>query len=247
MRSLNNLARKSFNDGLSRCNHLGLRLIDKIQGGVFLDAGCGDGALTLRFADKCQADEIHGIEAVDTIRGLAEKKGIKCKKADLNGAFPYPADYFNIILSSQTIEHLHNTRSYLEECYRCLKPGGQLIVLTENLSSWVNIVSLLFGWQPFSTTSINGLKIGNPLIHHMDDFVDEDFIKDNRSTGVSGIVGHVRVLAFNGLKDILGKTGFKRIKVLTRGYLPFYGGISDFLCSIDKVHGHFLVVSAFKD
>ncbi len=158
------IAPKSFDDGLTRCNNLGKKLITKKGIDRFLDVGCGDGKLTMEFAEIAKPKEIYGIEFIDEYRLEAEKKGMKCLKCDLNGKWNFDDNFFDFILSSQNIEHLHNTRLYLEECYRYLKPEGQLIILTESLASLVNIGALLFGWQPFSTTLINGWNLGNPLI-----------------------------------------------------------------------------------
>ncbi|MBN1293559.1 MAG: class I SAM-dependent methyltransferase [Candidatus Latescibacteria bacterium] len=240
------IAPKSFLDGLERCNSLGKKTIACSNIERFLDIGCGDGKLTMEFSGIANPNEIHGIEFVDTLRQEAEKRGIRCTGFDLNGKWDYEDNFFDLILSSQNIEHLHNTRLYLEECHRCLKPGGQLIVLTENLASWINIFALLFGWQPFSTTNINGWSIGNPLIWHADESRDEGFMDTWQKSGVSGTVGHVRVLSYTGLNDLLIKVGFKQVRLNTRGYLPLWGKLSDILCSIDKRHGHFLIASGVK-
>lgn len=245
-RLLKIIAPKSANDGFARCNILGKKLITRKGIDKFLDIGCGDGKLTMEFAGVAKSKEVYGIEFVDEYRQQAESRGIKCIKCDMNGKWDYNDNTFDLILSSQSIEHLHNTRLYLEECYRCLKPGGQLIVLTENLSSWINIGALVFGWQPFSTTNINAWSLGNPLIWHVDEPKNEKLIKKLQDTGVSGTVGHVRVLAFRGLKDLLEKVSFKNVKIYTRGYLPLWGKLSDCLCQIDRKHGHFLIATGFK-
>lgn len=240
------IAPRSFEYGLAVCNKLGKKLIMKKGIERFLDIGCGDGKLTLEFAEIAQPKEIYGVEFVDEYRTKAEEKGIKCLKFDLNGHWNIKDDFFDLILSSQNIEHMHNIRNYLEECYRCLKPEGQLIILTENLASWINIGALFFGWQPFSTTNINGWSLGNPLIWHEGKIFDEELTNKYRDTGVSGTVGHVRVLALGGLKDLLIKVGFQNVEVHTRGYLPLWGKFSDFLCSMDRRHGHFLIGIGFK-
>ncbi len=237
-------AARSFIDGLNQCNKLGKKLIKQKNAEKFLDVGCGDGSLTLEFASIINPKEIFGIEYVDEFRILSENKGIKCIKGDLNNKWGFQDNFFDIVLSSQNIEHMHNTRLYLEEAYRCLKPSGQLIVMTENLSSWVNIWSLVFGWQPFSITNINGWSIGNPLGVHREDKKDENFI--NKYSEVSGTVGHVRVVAFICLKEMLQKVGFKEVRVFTRGYLPFWGWFSNLMCLIDKRHGHFLIATGIK-
>ncbi len=110
----------------------------------------------------------------------------------------------------------------------------------------MNIGALFFGWQPFSTTNINGWSIGNPLIWHKDEPRDEAFMTIWQNTGVSGTVGHVRVLAYSGLKELLEKVGFKNVQVFSKGYLPLWGFISDVFCALDKRHGHFLVATGHK-
>ena len=116
------IAPKSFNDGLARCNDLGKRLIR--GGGVerFLDVGCGEGGLTMEFAKAANAREIFGIEYIPDLCRAAEEKGIRCIRQDLNTRWDIESDRFDLVLSSQNIEHLHNSRLYLEECYRTLKP-----------------------------------------------------------------------------------------------------------------------------
>jgi ubiquinone/menaquinone biosynthesis C-methylase UbiE len=241
------IAPKAFNDGLARCNVLGKKLVRNTNVKSFLDLGCGDGSLTMDFAGIIKPGKIYAIEFMDEDRKKAEKKGIKCLKSDLNSFFKFKSSSFDIILSSQNIEHLHNTRLYLEECYRVLKPGGQLIVLTENLASWLNIFSLLFGWQPFSTANINGWSAGNPMSYHRDKEKNEKFVKKYTKTLVSGAVGHVRVLAYHGLEELMTRIGYSDVKLYTRGWLPFWGPLSDFMCTINKRHGHFLIATGFKD
>jgi predicted SAM-dependent methyltransferase len=44
----------------------------------------------------------------------------------------FPAEYFDIVFSKNLLEHLRNVGRHLEECYRVLKKGGTLIVITDN-------------------------------------------------------------------------------------------------------------------
>ena len=64
---------------------------------------------------------------------------------------------------------------------------------------------------------MNGWSLGNTLIWHADEAKDEDFYSRWQESGVSGTVGHVRVLTYVGLRDILGKVGFTGIEIKTRG------------------------------
>lgn len=240
------IAPKAYDNGTAKCNALGKSLIAKKNVENFLDVGCCNGNFTLEFAKIIKPKKIYGIEYVDEYRKLAIKNKIKCIKQDLNEKWKLKSNFFDVILSSQNIEHMHNSRLYLEECYRCLKPKGQLIILTENLGSWVNIGALVFGWQPFSTTNINGVSLGNPLIWHSDEVKNVAFNDKYHKTGVSGVTGHVRVLAYRGLLDLMKFVCFKKINIQGTGYLPLWGKASEFMCSIDKRHSHFLIATAFK-
>ncbi len=242
------ISSKSYDDGAKRCNALALNLIVNLKAEKMLDVGCGDGTITLEFAKVVKARSIYGVEFTDEHRTKAEEKGIICVKSDMNERWDFESNFFDFILSSQSIEHVHNTRRYLQECYRCLKPGGVVLVLTANLASWINIPALVFGWQPFGTTDICGWRaIGNPLIWHADlEIIDQDFLDKYYSAGVIGTVGHVRVLAYAGLKDLMKKSGFVDIDIYSRGYLPFWGRLSDFFCKLDKRHGYFLIAKGRK-
>ena len=246
MSLLRRFAPWTFMNGLERCNELGLELVAGRPVDRMLDLGCKGGEVTLQFAEAARAREVWGVEYVEEYRELAQGRGIHCVPGDLNHAWQVPGGEFDLVLSSQSIEHMHNTRLYLEECFRCLKPGGQLLVLTENLSSWSNIAALLFGWQPFSCTSMNGWILGNPLTWDLDEPVDPEFLERMQPRGVSGTVGHVRVLSYRGLRDLLMKAGFRDVEVASAGYLPLWGRVSDLLCRLDPRHGHFLVANAYK-
>jgi ubiquinone/menaquinone biosynthesis C-methylase UbiE len=236
----------AFDDGLNKLNNRASLQAASKKVDKMLDIGCGDGVFTMEFAKEVKPKSIYGIEYVDETRKLATNKGIKCVKSDLNSEWNLESGKFDLILSSQNIEHMHNTRLYLEECYRCLKPGGRVIILTENLSSWVNVLSLALGWQPFSTTCINGYNLGNPLTWHLGVKKDQDFLNKYQKSGVTGTVGHIRVLAYRGLQEMLEVTGFRNVTLSSTGYLPFFGWLSDFFCNLDPRHGNFLMAYAIK-
>lgn len=55
---------------------------------------------------------------------------------DLN-RFPYPlpSDHFDEILALDVVEHLESLVSFLEECWRVLRPGGEIRITTPHFSS----------------------------------------------------------------------------------------------------------------
>lgn len=44
----------------------------------------------------------------------------------------YPAESYDAVAMSQTLEHLHDPLAQLEECRRVLRPGGRLVLTTPN-------------------------------------------------------------------------------------------------------------------
>lgn len=87
-----------------------------------------------------------------------------------------------------------------------------------------------------------GWSLGNPLIWY------KNMQKENQQEKMGMTPGsHIRVLAYGGMKDFLLNTGFKKVSVWSRAYLPFWGSVSDLLCTIDRWHGHFLISTGFKE
>ncbi len=136
-----------------------------------LDCGCDDGDWTLKLGARIGVVRLYGIEIVDESRQAALQKGIIAKTGDLNEPFPFEDELFEIVHANQVIEHLKDTDHFIKEIWRTLKPGGYAVICTENLSSWHNIFSLVFGWQPFSLSNVceKRFQIGNPLAMHYGD------------------------------------------------------------------------------
>jgi SAM-dependent methyltransferase len=151
---------------------------------------------------------------------------------DLASPWPYEDESFDVICSNQVIEHVVDTDMFVHESFRCLRPGGVTVVSTENLASWHNIVSLLFGWQPFSLTNVTETVagIGNPLAIHRG---EEPLAKSMQ---------HVRVFAFAGLRELYESHGFVVEKVAGAGYYPLPTGFARF----DPRHAAFITLLGLK-
>lgn len=50
-----------------------------------------------------------------------------------NGSVPEKSQEFDLVLSTQVLEHVSDHESYLLECFRLLKPGGKLLISTHGL------------------------------------------------------------------------------------------------------------------
>ena len=209
-----------------------LELIEEYPNQKILDLGCDDGSWTLEISKKAKSKKLYGIDIVTERLNKAKKNGIKTKRGDLNNRWPYPNNYFDLVHSNQVIEHLWDIDLFAKETKRILKKGGYSIVSTENLSSWVNIASLILGWQPFSITNIsfNHGGLGNPF-----SFYRHKKPKLNSWT-------HTRVMAITALKELFENYGFTVEKTYGSGYFP----LPAIMGRIDSVHSHFITIKIRK-
>lgn len=55
---------------------------------------------------------------------------------DPDGTVPAPDEDFDAVISTQVLEHVGDPRLYLRECFRLLRPGGQLLLSTHGTFSY---------------------------------------------------------------------------------------------------------------
>jgi SAM-dependent methyltransferase len=198
---------------------------------LFLDLGCDDGSVTVRLAEMIRTTKIHGFEIAEEPARAAAARGVDVVTGDLNRKFPYTASLFDVVCSNQVIEHLSDTENFLRELYRITKPGGYVIVSTENLASWHNIASLVLGWQPFSLSNVSHSSpgLGNPLAVHR-----------AQEGGRGKSWEHMRVFAYRGLRELFTVHGFIVEALLGAGYFPFPPETG----RLDPRHAAFLTIKA---
>jgi len=73
---------------------------------------------------------------------------IKTIQCDLNEGFPVEDASFDVVTAGEIIEHMLDEAAFLQECRRVLKPNGQLVLTTPNLSFLVNRFLVLAGRTP---------------------------------------------------------------------------------------------------
>jgi len=102
------------------------------EGDICLDAACGTGYGSLLISQK--AKRVIGLEISDHALQYAQERyqndRIEFRKADLTRPFDLPDDYFDVIVSVETLEHISNHDAMLSEFRRVLKPGGLMIMTT---------------------------------------------------------------------------------------------------------------------
>lgn len=101
--------------------------------GKLLDVGCGGGRFLNRM--KMRGWEVEGSDFDEqATQKVSARYGIKTHVGDLSQC-ALPANSFDVITMSQTIEHLYTPEATLHECLRLLKPGGLLVMTTPNVNS----------------------------------------------------------------------------------------------------------------
>lgn len=102
--------------------------------GTLLEIGCGNGPYLDRM--RSAGWKVEGVE-VDEKAVLSAKKnyGLKIHCGTLDEVH-FPDDTYDAIVLRHVIEHLHRPIDILKECYRVLKPGGSLVVITPNINSF---------------------------------------------------------------------------------------------------------------
>lgn len=228
--------------GIERCNDWGGNTVVELAPDSLVDVGCGDGNLLFRYLKKIPR-EFYGVEGAPPLKAKAEARGMKVSEYDLNGRWPFEDNKFDVVFSSQVIEHLHNTRLFAEEAFRVLKPGGTAVIMSENLSSLLNCFALCMGYTPFPLMQICGRYLGNPLGLHYNEPIEEFVPIDHPS--FSGISGHIRVLTVQQAKDLFKLTGFEA-DVRSISILPLPDVLSRALEGMIKKRGHYLVIRARK-
>lgn len=109
----------------------------KIPSGIhILDAGCGGGYLTFQIYDKGYRN-IWGIDISQSGISIAKESykvisdRFECHNLyEKNLPFNLPIPEYDLIISSEVIEHLYSPQTYLENVNLWLKKDGYLIITT---------------------------------------------------------------------------------------------------------------------
>jgi 2-polyprenyl-3-methyl-5-hydroxy-6-metoxy-1,4-benzoquinol methylase len=110
-----------------------------VQSGLFFEIGAGYGAL-LAGARKL-GFEVAGVEPSERAARLGrEVMGLENLHAGMFDADDWPASSCDVIYSFQVIEHVTDLHAFAGGTFRMLKPGGLMVVGTENHHNvWVNV------------------------------------------------------------------------------------------------------------
>lgn len=111
----------------------GLKWLEYVEEGRLLDVGCGNGKFLSHMRQLGWT--VVGVEPDGKAVSVAcERYGLDVFQGSLVEA-NFPDEYFDAITMDHVIEHVSDPIGLLKECYRVLKSGGKLVVLTPNINS----------------------------------------------------------------------------------------------------------------
>ena len=112
-----------------------LKKYDLKNDGVLLDVGCGEGRHIFGVMQDYPLMKCIGIDMDHESIKIAEEgydyfKSISHAGAEfLKGSaynIPFPDNFFDLVICSEVLEHLHEYNDAVREMHRVLKPGGKL-------------------------------------------------------------------------------------------------------------------------
>ena len=239
-------ANSLYQDVMSRSYHQAR--VDALEalppGGKCLDCGAGSGGQFQRLREishSISPQNYVGVEWDSDSVSLARQKGLDVIRGDLNQNLPFHDETFDCILGLSVLEHLIHGCQFLKETHRLLKPGGQLILITPNLSAWFNIFLLAIGQMPSSGPHPDSeflLRKNTPIqfrdagVSHVEDAVPTD--------------RHLVVFTYKVLRFYLKSLGFEHITGKAYGIYPFPMFMQPVLEKIDPWHCHQMLFNCRK-
>jgi SAM-dependent methyltransferase len=134
--------------------------------GRFLDIGCGSGAFVARMVQ--QGWESYGVEVNRAAAELGQSKGLGIRYGTLQQA-TLPANFFDYVRASHSLEHVSCPHETLAEIRRILKPSGILLIAVPNIDSLNARLFKKYWWHlcpPVHTFSYSESSLTRMLKQH---------------------------------------------------------------------------------
>lgn len=125
------------------------------KGYKLLDVGCGRGDFLKGFQDL--ELDVCGLDNEKSHSQML--KGIEVRYANIeNEPFPFDSQMLDVVFSKSVIEHLFDPENFMRECYRVLKSGGRVIIMTPD---WISQIKIFFDdythRQPYSVSTVKDI------------------------------------------------------------------------------------------
>lgn len=135
------------------------RLPEKFEGSI-LEIGCGSGDFSILLAKRFPEARITGTDfsgaaIASATSKLSADSGNVAFQTENAEKLSFEDNSFDLVISCETIEHVFNPQIMVSEMFRVLKPGGRVLLTTENYFNGL-ILSWLQTWlfkRPFNSGS----------------------------------------------------------------------------------------------
>jgi SAM-dependent methyltransferase len=164
-----------------------------LSGLTIIDIPAGTGITTKLLLD-IQAKP----EPFDLFPEYFKQENISCQKADLTDLLPITAEYADMIICQEGIEHISDQAKLLKEFNRILKPGGKLLITTPSYSN----LSSRYGYMMFESEK---------LYKHMPaNEADSIWMNSNKTNDI--YFGHIFLTGIFKLRLLSRLAGFQLIE-----------------------------------
>lgn len=100
-----------------------------------LDVGCGDGSKGGPWLNTHAAKYV-GVDVSEVAVKLAQDRGLDARTIEDAETLPFSNASFDLVLSSEVLEHLLNPMKAAIEALRVLRPGGVFVMTVPNIAHW---------------------------------------------------------------------------------------------------------------
>ncbi|MGV1100367.1 methyltransferase domain-containing protein [Thiovibrio sp. JS02] len=213
-------------------------------GGAILDCGANNGRMfdVLGRSVSLQSPQYFGVEWDRETAEKGQMRGLQITCADLNIGIPYEDEKFSCVFGLSLLEHLLNGCRFLRECHRVLQPGGKLVLLTPNISTYFTAALILAGKMPSSGPHPDS----DALLEREELFKvsNESLLRDTERD--TPLHRHLVVFSYRVLRDYLQMLHFSEVRGYGFGLYPFPNILQPLLERIDPYHCHQMVFTARK-
>lgn len=120
-----------------------------LKGLRVLDVGCGTGEFTL-LAQRKGAD-VTSLDIGYRLLEVAKYKGVLTPVAADALALPFECESFDLVVSSECVEHTTNGSGAVQEMIRVLRPDGRLVLTCPNRAwRWLIVSATRLGLRPYA-------------------------------------------------------------------------------------------------
>ncbi len=214
------------------------------EGGAVLDCGANEGGEFDRLSASAglPRERYFGVEWDAQTAERGRRRGLDIACADLNRGIPHPDGTFQCVFAFSVLEHLLNGCRFLSECHRVLRPGGRLVLLTPNISTYFTAALILMGRMPSSGPhpDSDALLKREELFKVSSAQLQPDTERD------TPVHRHLVVFSYRVLRQYLAMLRFAEVRGRGFGLYPFPNFLQPLLERIDPYHCHQMVFVAQK-